>query len=70
MCFFVIFCVHFLAFFQHMVFTNDFLIPIKELGLLTNSGQWIRGFGCHGILYMYFIFNDENIMNRRLEVWL
>jgi hypothetical protein len=33
----------FFAVFQHMVFADGFLILIKELGLLSNSGQWIRG---------------------------
>jgi hypothetical protein len=33
----------FLCFFWHMVFVDGFLIPVKELGLLTNLGQWIRG---------------------------
>jgi hypothetical protein len=31
-----VFCVLFLAVFQHMVFDDGFLISIKELGLLTN----------------------------------
>jgi hypothetical protein len=26
-----------------MVFVDGFLIPVKELGLLTNPSQWIRG---------------------------
>jgi hypothetical protein len=43
-----------------MVFVDGFLIPVKELGLLTNPGQWIRGFGCHEILYMYCIINNED----------
>jgi hypothetical protein len=58
------------AVFRHMVFANGFLILVKELGLLTNLGQWIRGFGCCGILYMYCIVNNEDMMNRILEVWL
>jgi hypothetical protein len=41
-----------------MVFANGFLISVKELGLLTNMGQWIRG-GCCRILYVYFIVNNE-----------
>jgi hypothetical protein len=32
----------FFVVFQHMVFVDGFLIPVKELGLLTNPGQWIR----------------------------
>jgi hypothetical protein len=52
-----------------MVFTNGFLIQVKELILLTNSGQYIKSFGCHEILYMYFIVNNEDMMNIILEVW-
>jgi hypothetical protein len=26
-----------------MVFVDGFLIPVEELGLLTNLDQWIRG---------------------------
>jgi hypothetical protein len=49
--------------------THGFLILVKELGLLTNPGQWIRGFGCLKIyIYMYCIVNNEDMMNRRLEV--
>jgi hypothetical protein len=44
----------FLAVFQHMVFTDGFLIPVKELGLLTNPGQWIRGLDATGS-YMYIV---------------
>jgi hypothetical protein len=36
------FCVHCWAIFQHMVFADDFLFLVKELGLLTNPGQWVR----------------------------
>jgi hypothetical protein len=35
-----------------MVFADGFLILVKELGLLTNQGQWIGGFGCHMILHI------------------
>jgi hypothetical protein len=38
----IFFCVHFWAVFRHMVFHHGFLFPIKELGLLTNPGHWIR----------------------------
>jgi hypothetical protein len=50
----------FLVVFRHMVFVDGFLILVKELGLLTNLGQWIRGFGCRGILYIYCIVNNED----------
>jgi hypothetical protein len=45
-----------------MVFSNAFLISIKELGLFTNLVQWIRGLGVAGS-YMYIV-----LMNRILEV--
>jgi hypothetical protein len=32
---------HFLVF-RHIFFADGFLILVKELGLLTNLGQWIR----------------------------
>jgi hypothetical protein len=46
----VIFC--FWAIFQHMVFIDGFLFPVKELGLLTNLGYWIRVLDARGS-YMY-----------------
>jgi hypothetical protein len=33
--------------FRHMVFIDGFLIPVKELGLFTNLGQWIRVWMLH-----------------------
>ena len=36
--FLVVFCIRFLAFFQHMVFADGFIFSFKELGLLTNLG--------------------------------
>ena len=50
--FFGVFCICYFAVFQHLVFANGFLIAIKELWLLTNISQWIRGFGCLKILYV------------------
>jgi hypothetical protein len=47
-----------------MVFVDGFRILVKELGLLINIGQWIRYFVCQGILYMYCILNNEDMMNR------
>jgi hypothetical protein len=41
------------VFFWHTVFVDGFLILVKELLFLTNIGQWIRGFGFFGILYIY-----------------
>jgi hypothetical protein len=44
--------VHFLWFFVlvfwHMNFADNFLIAVKELGLLSNLGQWIRIFDATG----------------------
>jgi hypothetical protein len=53
-----------------MVFSDGFLILVYELLMLTSLVQWIMGFGCHRILYMYFIVNNEAMMNRILEVHL
>jgi hypothetical protein len=61
------FCM-FLVVFRHMVFVDGFLILVKELGLLTNLGQWIRGLDAVGSIYVYCIVNNENMMNRILEV--
>jgi hypothetical protein len=44
----------FLALFHHIVFANSFLILVKELGLLNNMGQRIRGFGCREIIYILY----------------
>jgi hypothetical protein len=52
-------CPFFGMVFSHMVFVDGFLILVKELGLLTNLGQWIRGLDVHGILYVYCIVNNE-----------
>jgi hypothetical protein len=52
--FLVVFCFHFLAVFRHMVFVDGFLIPVKELGLLTNLGQWIMDVDVVGS-YMYIV---------------
>jgi hypothetical protein len=70
----------FLALFRHMVFADCFLIPVKELDLLTNPGQWIMGLDATGsfiyilYIYIYYIYivyvNNEDIINRILEVWL
>jgi len=40
--FFLDFCVHIWVVFWHMVFCQWFIFPVKELGLLTNTGHWIR----------------------------
>jgi hypothetical protein len=52
--FLVVFCVRFLVVFRHMVSSNGFLILVKELRLLTNMGQCIRGLGVVGS-YMYIV---------------
>jgi hypothetical protein len=52
--FLAVFCVCCLAVFWHMVFADGFLILVKELGLLTNMGQWIMHLGVVGS-YMYIV---------------
>jgi hypothetical protein len=37
-----------------MVFANGFLFSIKELGLLTNLGHWVRVLDVVGS-YMYIV---------------
>jgi hypothetical protein len=49
-----IFRVHCWAVFRHMVFDNGFLFPVKELGLLTNPGHWVRVLDVVGS-YMYIV---------------
>jgi hypothetical protein len=41
-CFLAAFCIHVWGVFRHMVFADGFLFTVKELGLLTNPGYWIR----------------------------
>jgi hypothetical protein len=48
------FCVHCWVVFQHMVFFYGFLFPVKELGLLTNLGHWVRVLDVVGS-YMYIV---------------
>jgi hypothetical protein len=48
------FLVHCWAFFRHMVFFDGFLFLIKELGLLTNPGHWVRVLDVVGS-YMYIV---------------
>jgi hypothetical protein len=48
------FCVHCWEFFWHMVFANGFLFLVKELGLLTNPGHWVRVLDATGS-YMYIV---------------
>jgi hypothetical protein len=44
----------FSLFFWNMVFADGFLILVKELGLLTNMVQWIRGLDVVGS-YVYIV---------------
>jgi hypothetical protein len=37
-----------------MVFADGFLFPVKELGLLTNLGYWVRVLDVVGS-YMYIV---------------
>jgi hypothetical protein len=48
------FFVHFWAFFDTWFFVDGFLFPVKELGLLTNLGHWIRVLDAAGS-YMYIV---------------
>ena len=48
------FGVHCWAFFQHMVFAYGFLFSIKELGLLTNLGHWVKVLDVVGS-YVYIV---------------
>jgi hypothetical protein len=40
--------------FSHMVFADGFLFSVKELGLLTNPGHWVRFLDVNGS-YMYIV---------------
>jgi hypothetical protein len=42
------------GFFRHMVFSNGFLFPVKELGFWTNLGHWVRVLDAAGS-YMYIV---------------
>jgi hypothetical protein len=48
------FHVHCWAVFRHIVFVDGFLFPVKELGLLTNPGHWVRVLDGYGS-YMYIL---------------
>jgi hypothetical protein len=48
------FHVHCWAVFRHMVFVDGFLFSVKELGLLTNPGHWVRVLDVVGS-YMYIV---------------
>jgi hypothetical protein len=48
------FHVHGWAIFRHMVFVDGFLFSVKELGLLTNPGHWVRVSDVVGS-YMYIV---------------
>jgi hypothetical protein len=47
----------FFAVFWHMVFIDGFFFPVKELGLLNNSGQWIRVLDVMGSYIYIYIYN-------------
>jgi hypothetical protein len=49
------FCIHFWVVFQHMVFADGFLFPVKELGLLINPGYWM-------LLDRYWIVDKERMI--------
>jgi hypothetical protein len=45
---------HFRWFFGTWFFADGFLFPVKELGLLTNPGHWVRVLDAAGS-YMYIV---------------
>jgi hypothetical protein len=47
-------CHIFRWFFGTWFFANGFLFPVKELGLLTNLGHWVRVLDAAGS-YMYIL---------------
>jgi hypothetical protein len=44
-----------------MVFADGFLFPVKELGLLTNPGHWVRVLDVRWLLYVYCIVNNVSL---------
>jgi hypothetical protein len=67
MFFWAVFYIDFLVIFQHTVFIDGFLILVKELGLLNNLGQWIRGLyvvgshtHTHTHTHTHIVNNEEN----------
>jgi hypothetical protein len=48
------FHVHCWEVFRHIVFINVLLFPVKELGLLTNPGHWVRVLDA-SVSYMYIL---------------
>jgi hypothetical protein len=42
------------GFLAHGFFADGFLFPVKELGLLTNPGHWVRVLDATGS-YMYIV---------------
>jgi hypothetical protein len=48
------FRVHCWVVFQHIFFYDGFLYSVKELGLLTNPGHWVRVLDAAGS-FMYII---------------
>jgi hypothetical protein len=51
------FHVNFWAIFRHMVLSDGFLFPVKELRLLTNPCHWVSFLDVVGS-YVYFIVNN------------
>jgi hypothetical protein len=52
-----------------MVFVDGFLFPVKELGLWTNPGHWVRVLDVVGLLYVYCIVNNVSHMNEYRICW-
>jgi hypothetical protein len=49
------FRVHCWTVFWHIVFVNDILFSVKELGFLTNLAHWVRVLDAVGS-HMYILF--------------
>jgi hypothetical protein len=43
-----------------MVFVDGFLFPVKELGLFTNTGHWVRVLDAPGS-YVYCLVNNASL---------
>ena len=53
-----ILCTYLGGFSAHGFFVDGFLFPIKELGLLTNIGHWVRVLDAAGSYMYIFIVNN------------
>jgi hypothetical protein len=65
-CFLSVFVSIFGWFFGTWFFADGFLFPVKELGLLTNPGHWIRVLDAIWLLYVYCIVNNVCVNEYRI----